>query len=517
MWSIFAKIYCWWLGILLMLGLLVYGVIDVVNQQRFKQFVQHEAGPALVLINAGLNRHGDQRESAWLDIAANLTGVGWHLIPTEVAETRVDQYSWDAERARVTVPINDEFSLQGFIQDWEQLATGIGLMVLNELSLTPVEQREARFAELRQQLGLDMARVGWENEGLGFVDNRSLARGQVVVKPDYGKNQFLVYVPAGAEQALRIGPFSQFQWLTSGGIIALTLVLLVTLAIALVLVLLPLQRRLGRLTLAIDRIAEQGRTEPMPKQPADALGTMWQHINSMAQQLIDMAEQSRQLNQAVSHDLKTPLARMAFALEMLDSASDPLITNLKSDVRELTQLLDELLTYHQLSQVRTGQPSYCFPRPELEELLNSALTEHIDLTLNLGETHRMPMEAHHWRRLCRNLIVNAVQYGQGWVEVNLIEKGGWLRLSVGDDGPGFSEELKKHAFEPFVRGDRARNLNAQGHGMGLALCWNIVHHYQGHVRIDQSRLGGAQIEVSLPIIDPGSQVQPLCPEGVTAT
>lgn len=500
MWSIFAKIYLWWLAVLIVLCLAVYGVIDRLNKHRFERFAERQAEPALTLIREGLERHTNGREAAWLEITASLTGVGWQIVEEDAEALRIDEASWQDERARLTVPISDELTIQGLIQDWEQLATGIGLLTLNELSLTDADQREQRLSELQHLLGLELARVGWENEGLGFVDERNLARGQVVVQSDYALNRFMVYVPAGAEQALRVGPFNQFQWLTVGGITILVIALLITLAIALILVLLPLQRRLGRLTQAVDRIAEQGKTAPLPQQPPDALATMWQHVNAMAQRLIDLADQSRQLNQAVSHDLKTPLARMTFALEMLDSDQDPLIGNLKADVRELNQLLEELLTFHQLSQSTPTEPHYCFPRAELERLLEGPLVRDVRVSATLDGSHRAPIEDHHWRRLCRNLITNAVQYGNGHIDVRLNEEMGSLHLAVGDNGPGFSEELKQRAFEPFVRGDRARNLNSQGHGMGLALCQTIVQYYRGRLNIDQSHLGGARIDVWLPTV-----------------
>lgn len=498
MWSIFAKIYLWWLMVVLVLCLAVYGVIDGLNQHRFERFALRQAEPALVLIREGLGRHDDGRESAWLEITSNLTGVGWQIIDENAENLTIDNASWLEEIATLTVPVRDDLTIAGEINDWEQLATGIGLLILNELSLTPVNERESRLAELELELGLDLARIGWQNEELGFVDERNLAKGQVVVEPDYANKRFVVYVPAGAEQALRVGPFQQFQWLTTGGISILVITLLATVAIALALVMLPLQRRLSRLTQAVDRIAEQGKTEPLPDQPDDALATMWHHVNIMAQRLIDLAEEGRQLNQAVSHDLKTPLARMTFALEMLSDKEDPLVDNLKADVRELNQLLEELLTFHQLSQSTATQTQYCFPKAELVRLLDSQLMHNIRLTQHLDGAHRAPVEAHHWRRLCRNLLTNAVQYGNGHIEVRLEEAQGGLHLSVADNGPGFSDELKHRAFEPFVRGDRARNLNTQGHGMGLALCHTIVQHYQGRLEIHQSHLGGAQIDVWLP-------------------
>ncbi|MEX2365825.1 MAG: ATP-binding protein, partial [Pseudohongiellaceae bacterium] len=339
---------------------------------------------------------------------------------------------------------------------------------------------------------------------LGFVLERDLDKGQVVLDRNNAFQQIFVYVPAGSKQALRLGPFQEFVWLTPNMTLIIVVGFLSLTAFALWLVLRPLQYRLTRMNQAIDAIAETVEAPDLPDKKTDALNGMWHHIQSMAQRLIQMAEQSQQLNQAVSHDLKTPLARMQFALAMLDPDA-PLTKQLQEDVRELEQLIDELLLYHQLSQRKPGtsherDTPYCFVSDELSALVDRMKQENGDIELILDPINRASIAAHHWRRLCRNLISNALQYGHGQTRVTLTTHASNLVLTVEDNGSGFLGLSLVHAIKPFVRGDKARNLSHKGHGMGLALVATLVEHYKGELSVGKSTLGGAMITVSLPAL-----------------
>lgn len=505
MFSIFARIYSIWVGILLIAGLGLFVTVTLVNDVRFKAFSDPLLKSAAQVVQQGYQRQDtDDRRQSWLDLVSTLTGANWQSVAGYRQEAQYADVDWVSEMARYRHPLDDLKAINVTIRDWEHLATGLGLLVTNELSLIPAAQRERRLAKLNDDLGIGIQRLGWRNEGLGFVLERDLDNGQVVVDRNSALKQFFVYVPAGSEQALRLGPFKEFVWLTPN----LTLILLVgflcAAALALWLVLRPLQFRLTHMNRAIDTIAETGTAPDLAENRADALTDMWHHIQSMADRLIQLAEQSQQLNQAVSHDLKTPLARMQFALAMLDPHA-PLTQQLQADVRELNQLIDELLLYHQLSsQTRAaGQGDdtpYCFVSDELSELVGRMKPESGYLELSLDPINRGSVAAHHWRRLCRNLIVNALQYGHGQARVTLRSRPPELVLTVEDNGPGFRDLSLDHAVMPFVRGDKARNLNHSGHGMGLALVATLVKHYQGSMSLGRSELGGALVTVVLPVL-----------------
>ncbi len=505
MFSIFARIYSTWVGILLIAGLALFVSVTLVNDLRFKRFSDPLLTSAAQFVQQGYQRQdtGERRQS-WLELVSTLTGTNWQGTPGQLLEAQYTDVDWVSETVRFIHPLGDRQTVSVTIGDWEHLATGLGLLVTNELSLVPATAREQRLAELNANMGIGIQRLGWRNEGLGFVLERDLDNGQVVVDRNNALKQFFVYVPAGSEQALRLGPFEEFVWLTPDMTLIMLVGFLCITALALWRVLRPLQFRLTRMNQAIDTIAETGEAPDLPEKQNDALTDMWHHIQSMADRLIQLAEQSQQLNQAVSHDLKTPLARMQFALAMLDPEA-PLTAQLQGDVRELNQLIDELLLYHQLSQQKPpkgadSEAAYCFVSNELSDLVNRMQPGSGNIDLVLESINRGSISAHHWRRLCRNLISNALQYGQGQTRVTLNARPPNLLLTVEDNGPGLRGMSLDQAIKPFVRGDKARNLSHNGHGMGLTLVATLVSHYRGELTLGRSALGGASVTVSLPVL-----------------
>jgi two-component system sensor histidine kinase RstB len=511
MFSIFARIYSAWVGILLIVGLVLFIAVSLVNDYRFKLFSNPLLGPAAQFVQQGYQRQDtEERRQSWLELVSTLTGTSWQSIANTRRDSEYSNVDWTSETVQFYHPLDEQQGLIVTVNDWEHMATGLGLLVTNELSLVPALDREQRLAQINALLDIGVQRLGWRNEGLGFVLERELENGQVVIDRNYALKQFYVYVPAGSEQALRLGPIQEFVWLTPQITLILLVGFLCVTALGLWLVLRPLQYRLTRINHAIDIIAETGKAPDLAEKHSDALTDMWHHVQSMAERLIQLAEQSQQLNQAVSHDLKTPLARMQFALAMLDP-DEPLTEQLKGDVRELNQLIDELLLYHQLSQKNPGrnredESTYCFVSAELTALVSRMKPGSGLIELKLDPINRAGIAVHHWRRLCRNLISNALQYGHGHTLITLITRHHSLILTVDDNGPGFQDLALDHAIKPFVRGDKARNLSHNGHGMGLALVATLVRHYQGELSLGRSPLGGASVTVVLPVMKDESVV-----------
>lgn len=505
MFSIFARIYSTWVAILLISGVGLFVAVTLINEFRFTRFsdpLLHSAGQ---FVQQGYQRQDtEERRQSWLDLVSTLTGTNWERADGQLQQAQYLDVDWVNETAHFVHPLDEQQTVSVTVNDWEHLSTGLGLLVTNELSLVPAAQREQRLAHLNEELSMGIQRLGWRNEGLGFVLERELDNGQVVVDRSNALKQFFVYVPAGSEQALRLGPLQEFVWLTPNMTLAMLAGFLFITALALWLVLRPLQFRLTRMNRAIDTIAETGEAPNLPEDKNDALSEMWHHIQLMAERLIQLADQSQQLNQAVSHDLKTPLARMQFALAMLDPDA-PLTAQLQGDVRELNQLIDELLLYHQLSQQKPAgdaetDATYCFVGNELSDLVNRMQPDSGNIELVLDPINRGSIAVHHWRRLCRNLLSNALQYGKGQTRVTLHARPPVLVLTVEDNGPGFRDLSLDHAIKPFVRGDKARNLIHNGHGMGLTLVATLVSHYRGELTLGRSSLGGASVTVTLPAL-----------------
>ena len=108
------------------------------------------------------------------------------------------------------------------------------------------------------------------------------------------------------------------------------------------------------------------------------------------------------------------------------------------------------------------------------------------------------------RRVLRNLGDNAARHADGQVAFSVAERDGVVRLRVEDDGPGIPEADRERVFERFVRLDDARARDDGGSGLGLAIVAELVAAHGGTVAITPSRIGGTQVEVTLPRLpDPG--------------
>jgi two-component system osmolarity sensor histidine kinase EnvZ len=102
------------------------------------------------------------------------------------------------------------------------------------------------------------------------------------------------------------------------------------------------------------------------------------------------------------------------------------------------------------------------------------------------------------KRAMANLVMNAAAHGSRLDVRAAAAPGGRVEITVDDDGPGISPEQYEDAFRPFQRLDEARNQNAKGVGLGLAIARDVARGHGGDVILAQSPLGGLRATVTLP-------------------
>jgi signal transduction histidine kinase len=180
---------------------------------------------------------------------------------------------------------------------------------------------------------------------------------------------------------------------------------------------------------------------------------------------------------------------------MADQAAPGIQAELRRNVAELDQLIDEVLLASRLDAVGAAMPP-----PEEVDLTGIVAEEcaRVGAALQAG-AHSMSGEPKLLRRMVRNLLENAVRYGAGSnVEVRLDAAGDTaLRLDVCDDGPGIPEPERERVFEPFYRVDGASET-AGGVGLGLSLVRQIARHHGGEAHCLPNGTGGCCFRVTLP-------------------
>jgi two-component system phosphate regulon sensor histidine kinase PhoR len=215
----------------------------------------------------------------------------------------------------------------------------------------------------------------------------------------------------------------------------------------------------------------------------------------------------------VSHELRTPLSLIKSAAEtMLDSGQDDpamrvrFLEIIDRHANRLTRLIDDLLL---LSTLDSGRL-----RLQLEPVvLRAAVQEVIDDFQGRARARRATLDnavagelivradPDRLRQVLANLIDNAIKYGRDEGRITLASAnrpGGWVEVSIHDDGPGLPAEAQLRIFERFYRVDKARSREQGGTGLGLAIVKHAVQAHGGEVRVESRSDAGTTFFFTLP-------------------
>jgi two-component system osmolarity sensor histidine kinase EnvZ len=215
-------------------------------------------------------------------------------------------------------------------------------------------------------------------------------------------------------------------------------------------------------------------------------------FNRMAERLAKIEAERALMLAGISHDLRTPLARLRLETEL--SVSDLQTRELMvADIEQLDDIIDKFLDYArpeptQLGPVLlTGVISRC-----ITPWRNNA---RLQITVDVSEDLQVQAEPVELGRVLSNLLENARRYGQspedGITRVEIVARvhEGWVLLRVRDQGPGVSVATLKNLTQPFFRGDAART-SATGSGLGLAIVERAVQRMGGTFSVFNNSAGG---------------------------
>jgi two-component system, OmpR family, sensor kinase len=236
-----------------------------------------------------------------------------------------------------------------------------------------------------------------------------------------------------------------------------------------------------------------------------------QQFNDMAQRIEASIQQQRDMMHGISHELKTPLARLEFGLALLSSSDESARLRerqeaLRRDVRELDDLVTELLTIGRLEQ---GEAHLVLMPVTVSELIDSVAAsvadDVADLNLMLAVSTRGAAASHVCdpklvARALLNLIRNSARYAATTITLKAaLGDAGALVLTVEDDGPGIPPADRERVFEPFQRLDSSRDRQTGGYGLGLTIVRRVALVHGGDVRLEETPLGGARFVITLPV------------------
>lgn len=224
-----------------------------------------------------------------------------------------------------------------------------------------------------------------------------------------------------------------------------------------------------------------------------------QGFNRMARELAKVEEDRAVMLAGISHDLRTPLARIRLEAEM-SVVDEEAKRNIAADVDQLDAIIDKFMDY-----ARPGEVSLV--AVNVSAVVDRAIsqfrdTKRIRIGAKLPIDTRVMADETELGRVLTNLFENARRYGRNTytgvanVEVSYTRSGSWVILSVRDHGPGVALEKLAQLTTPFFRGDAARTA-ATGAGLGLAIVDKALQRMGGALELNNAPGGGLVAHIRL--------------------
>jgi two-component system sensor histidine kinase CpxA len=244
----------------------------------------------------------------------------------------------------------------------------------------------------------------------------------------------------------------------------------------------------------------------------DEFGGLANDFDEMASRLQELQRASRRLLRDVSHELRSPLARLRVALEIARNRESAAVAGeldrIELESERLETLVDEVLDLLRESSEVTPLKLELFDLVELLTDLQSVVNYEVPENLPgvLLETSR-PLEIRAdrellWRAI-ENLLRNALIHTADKTGVELRaqagENGTTLDIYVRDSGPGVPSGQLENIFQPFYRVQEARDRKSGGHGLGLAIAQAAIRRHGGFIEARNRESGGLEIHISLPV------------------
>jgi two-component system sensor histidine kinase CpxA len=380
------------------------------------------------------------------------------------------------ENARSAYENGGEEGLRNFFNRYEQHFPGnYGLVNKSGIDVLTGIDREAevrRFPPTRQwRVGRDRMKMSWPSQD--------------------GKYTLIVdaVIPPGPPN-----PIPYYLW-----IVFATIVFCYILAVQIGSPLLALEHtvdRFGRGDLDI-------RAKPSG---GEEFGKLARAFNLMADRLQTLLTAERRLLQDVSHELRSPLARLKFATELARTSGDRerSLDRIEREIDRLTSLVSELL---QVTRAENDPQTRNLHLISLSDLVTQVVDDCSLETQALGCRVQFSSEQdiqilgdrELLRRAFENVLRNAIRYApeDTRIKVTLEKQGGDARIEVRDYGPGVPDSALENLFKPFFRVDADRNKNSGGVGLGLSIAERAVAVHGGRIRA-RNAAPGLAVEILVP-------------------
>ncbi|MPQ86629.1 HAMP domain-containing protein [Pseudomonas sp. MAFF 730085] len=384
-------------------------------------------------------------------------------------------------------------------------------LIVKQYLRAPVE----RWSQVTEQLGRDFAPLTVQllvREDARYTPQEALllAQGKPVVRLGEWGWMEEISSPINAQFVVKVTTppdpldMNVLYW-------AINVLIVAALLACLLIWLRPHWRDLERLKTTAAQLGKGNLSERTCIPASSNIGSLASVFDTMADDVEHLLNQQRDLLNAVSHELRTPLTRLDFGLalalsEDLPQASRERLQSLVAHIRELDELVLELLSYSRLQN-----PAQLPERVEvmLDEFIDSVLgsvddeLENPGIVINVAldcAVERFSLDPRLTARALQNLLRNATRYCDQRIQVGVKVCAKGCEICVDDDGIGIPLDQRERIFEPFYRLDRSRDRATGGFGLGLAISRRALEAQGGSLTAQASPLGGARFRLWLPSV-----------------
>jgi signal transduction histidine kinase len=312
-----------------------------------------------------------------------------------------------------------------------------------------------------------------------------------------GRLHIGIKTPAGAMLQATL-PNDPLRAPKQGALIFTVVFLALTLALLSVWATRALTAPLKRLAGAAEAFGTRDDHVALPEAGPREVLAVSRALDRMRARVRRLIDDRTQMLAAISHDLRTPITRLRLRAEFIDD--DTARAAMLRDLDQMNGLVEAALSF-----VRDGQSRDASSHSlvDLASVVQTVCDDFSDFgtPVSVGQCRHVLVRGRteELQRAVTNLVDNAVKYG-GAAEVQMEASERGVRVCVIDPGPGIPDAERDAMLQPFVRGDRARNLNeASGFGLGLSIVQAIVEAHQGRLTLENRREGGLCAAIELPL------------------
>ena len=370
-------------------------------------------------------------------------------------------------------------------------------LMRSELREIPPHDWARTLKELDLNLSFDLRIEPMKDFDLAPPAMQRLRDGDIVALDE--KYTFIQRIPR-SHYVLAVGPVPYLYYLHQMRLLDLALLgfIAISLAFPVFIWMRPHWQDMLKLESAAQRFGEGHLTERIHFDSGSSFDRLGIAFNQMADNINALIASKKQLIDGIAHELRTPLVRLRYRLEMSENLTGAESQALNRDIGQLEALIEELLTYARLDRPQT---ELHLSTPDLPVWLQT----HINDVQSVNPQRKLltaitpgaygALDMRLMERVLDNLMNNAMRYSETTLRIGLDLQGSQAILCVEDDGPGIEPAEREKVFEPFVRLDPSRDRATGGCGLGLAIVKHIARIHNARIKLESEVNVGTTITV----------------------